>query len=648
MNTQSIVLLNKWIVRTVLLTVLFALSILIIYSHNADQYITYAAPDKPTIVVDSKTMHVGQTFEIAVNLVHNTGLEAIVLQLDYDETVFTLMKVEKGNALRTLSYTTTNVDTNLGLSIRPFKMLWDGRAPDTSLGTMVVFTFNAARDAEKKDYNISISYEEKNTKSSYGVKVPVDISGGIVTLIGGLYNVNYVDYDGALLQASEFNEETTPAYAGNEPSRQETEAYSYIFNGWVHVANENSSLLIFHADYIAIPKIYTLNYYLEGQLHFTAETPYGEDISKLSVDDRQYFEFSGWCTDNRYKNKIKAGMKMPSYDLNLYGRYLFNHRMDEVDIPVIELVPSNDNGLIRIDVMLLSNTGISGMILTLDYDYVYLNLVEINRREALPLLQYETTNTSNGYDEIPFKLYWEGIVNDYSTGLIATLYFTPSNDIEDGLYYVTMTYTSGQDVSYIENGDLIYTDLVIQAAALIVEDGMLQWDDLDPDDEPCNNKCWIIIIIILIILLLIAIAICVYLMLFRYRYFKYVGECDYRFYIIKINKQYYFTVKRDEILIGKSKLYQFKTSCISAIFNLRKNLNRNAIINNDNSEYDFKFGELILQIDKSSDGKYRFSIRQEDNVMFVSEEFKDLSECKSNIESLKNATVFVYIKGLVE
>jgi hypothetical protein len=468
------------------------------------------AEDNPVIVVDNKTMHVGQTFEMRVELTENTGLEAIVLQVDYDETVFTLMNVERGNALRNLTYTTTNINTNLGYAIRPFKMLWDGRAPDSSTGTMVIFTFRASREAEKKDYDIAVSYEEKNTKSSYGIRVPIDISGGTVTLIGGIYTINYLDYDGTILQSTEYNEEATPQFIGNEPSRAETDAYSYYFNGWVPEANENSSLLIYRADYISIPKIYTVNYYLEGELFLTEDYAYNTDITRVSVPDREYYEFSGWCTDYTCENRLRTGSTMPANDLDLYGRYVFNMRADEAGIPVVEMV-ANDNGdgQIRVDVNLLANTGLSGMILTLDFDYAEMRLTGVERGEALPLLQFETTNTENGYDEIPFKLYWEGVQNDYSIGTIARLYFQTEQGIPDGQYYIGMTYASGQDISYLENGSPIYSDVVIETAVIVVTDGILDWN---VETEPECYKGWIVIIIILIIIIIINIIIIIYLL----------------------------------------------------------------------------------------------------------------------------------------
>jgi len=611
---------------------------------------TYGESDCPILVVDSKTMHVGQTFEIAVELTENTGLEAVVLQLDYDQSVFTLMKVERGNAISSLTFTTTNVNTNLGYNIRPFKMLWDGRAPDNSTGTMVVFTFQASRNAAKRDYDISITYEEKNTKSSYGVKVPLDISGGIVTLIGGIYSVNYVDHDGSILQTTEYNEEATPEFYGPEPERPETDAYTYIFNGWVPVANENPKLLIYEADYIEIPKIYTVNYYLEGDLFLTKDYPYGEDITKVEVEDREYYEFSGWCTDYLCKNKLKKGSTMPSHDINLYGRYLFNQRTDEIDIPVIELIASDaGDGLIRVNVELISNTGLSGMILTLDYDIAEMSLINVERGNALPLLQFETTNTDNGYDEIPFRLYWEGVQNDYSEGTIAVLYFRMEEDLLDGQYFINMTYNSGQDVSYIEDGNIIYSDVVIQAAMLVVSGGEFQWNTEEPDSSE-YTKLWLIIIIVLSIMLFIAIVICIYLLI-RYVKLKYRfqvldscnnNKCDYYFDILKKESMFYFIITKDGVIIGKSKEYSSKNSCISAIFNLRKYLNKELIIN-DGKGYKYEFGEVLLEAKEMSDKKYFFRVCQANNILFESKVFKNLSECNSIIKSLKNAELYHYI-----
>ena len=68
---------------------------------------------------------------------------------------------------------------------------------------------------------------------------------------------------------------------------------------------------------------------------------------------------------------------------------------------------------------------------------------------------------TNGYEENPFKFYWEGAMNTYETGNLLVLNFKIKDDTQAGLYSISAACDENSATYIAENGDLWYTKLRI-------------------------------------------------------------------------------------------------------------------------------------------------------------------------------------------
>ena len=435
------------------------------------QGMTYASaaeevnPTIPVVRVENKTIHRGQTFEVDVYLDSNPGLISLLLDLEYDKTVMELVGFTRGDALSTHTFTTTNVDTGEGYLTTPFRLLWDGRMPDASVGKLVTLTFKSKVDAEIGDYPITINYDRKNTHLEYEVPCDVQIENGVVTFIKGEYSVKYLNYDGTVLFEKDYNADAIPSYEGQTPTRPTDECYSYVFKGWRGVVSDADDVICYEADYELIAQIYQVFFYVDGEYFNALECAYGEFINMTKIPSKKNYVFDGWYSDEEMTQKISAS-QMPAHDVILYGRMKFNIR--ENPTPQIVLsVDRMDSSYVYVAVDILRNPSISGLILTLDYDRGALTFEGFERGEAFAGLQFDHTNVDQGYSADPFRFYWEHSSNTLETGRLLILKFKINEEAEDGVYSVTMTYEPTTDAVYVdESGNLSYTKLDIVGAQI--------------------------------------------------------------------------------------------------------------------------------------------------------------------------------------
>ncbi len=459
------VCLNKFS-RAVAVLLLLALTLpLISLQVAADE--TTEPTALPCIKVESKTVHRGQTFSVQVNLEKNPGLTAMVLELEYDKRVMELVGVERGNALRTHTFTTTNTNTDAGYLMEPFRLLWDGVSQDSTTGVLLTLTFESKITAPLGDYPIVLTYEPQNTTSEYGKPIAVDIENGIVTLIKGEYSVIFQNYDGTVLYEVDYDPEDMDdvrdlddLYVGKVPTRPEDEYYSYAFKGWKGIVTDDPKTVIRVADYAATPQLYQVTFYVDGEYFHGDFCGYGEYVDLSYIPTAKNYVFSGWYADEDYTQRVSS-QKMPASDLILYGYMKYNIR--ETNIPQIVLsVDRIDGNMAYVDVDVTSNPGIAGLILTLEYNRTALEFVGFERGVAFGSLQFTHTNTEDGYGADPFKFYWENAENTYDLGRLVTLQFRINGDVPADIYDVTVTYDKGSDATYVTpEGELAYTLLDI-------------------------------------------------------------------------------------------------------------------------------------------------------------------------------------------
>jgi hypothetical protein len=101
----------------------------------------------------------GDKIEITANLVTNSGTTAMVLEIVYDTDAMTLVNVQKGDALSTLEYTTTNPNSDKGYSITPFRILYTPNVEatnDYSTGILFKMVFELKNKAQNGKHNVSL------------------------------------------------------------------------------------------------------------------------------------------------------------------------------------------------------------------------------------------------------------------------------------------------------------------------------------------------------------------------------------------------------------------------------------------------------------------------------------------------------------
>ena len=454
-----------------------------IYASAAEQ----SESTLPMVRVEEKTVHRGQTFEIRIYLDQNPGLISLMLDLEYDKTAMELVGVTRGDALNTHTFTTTNTDTDEGFLISPFRMLWDGRTQDSSTGAIAILAFESKVDAQTGDYPIIVNYDKQNTKVEYEKTCDVLIDNGLVTLIKGEYSVRYVNYDGTLLFENDYSENAIPSYGGAVPKRPTDERYSYEFKGWRGVVSDVSNVICYEAEYIMTPQIYQVFFYVDGEYFHAFECPYNELIDLSNIPSKKNHVFRGWYTDEEMMQQVST-IYMPAHDIVLYGHMKFNIR--ENPIPEITLsVTETTTEYVYVAVDVTQNPSLSGLVLTLDYDKGALTFEGFERGEAFGALQFDYTNTEQGYTADPFRFYWEHTVNTVETGRLLLLKFKINQQVQGGVYGVTMTYEPTTDAVFIdERGNLSYTMLNIIGARIPIGE-IYYWNEEISDAADIAVEC---------------------------------------------------------------------------------------------------------------------------------------------------------------
>ena len=115
----------------------------------------YEEDTEPMIYIDSVTAAKGSTdVVVKAYIKNNPGVLAMTLKLEYNESVLTLTKIERGTALNELKFTTPR-DLKSGI-----KLPWDAESikpDDITNGDIVLLTFSISDSASNGDYTISLS-----------------------------------------------------------------------------------------------------------------------------------------------------------------------------------------------------------------------------------------------------------------------------------------------------------------------------------------------------------------------------------------------------------------------------------------------------------------------------------------------------------
>ena len=451
----------------------------------------------PRITAEEKIVHRGQTFTLGVDLSQNEGLISLYLSLEYDDSAMRLIDVERGSAIESLTFTTTNSQTDVGYEVIPFNLLWDGKSPDDSNGKLVVFTFESYSFAPEGIYPITLTYDRVNTNKDYGQPIEIEVNSGSVQLIKGEFEAVYYDWDGTELYRKDYNADDIPAFEGETPFREEDECYSYSFKGFKGLVSDEPNVIKYIADYVLTPQTYQVFYYVDGinndyfdgvitvQDYYTAEEiSYGEYLeNEYPVKARHVF--SGWFTDDKFTQPF-TDTTMPAKDLNLYGYFVYDIRTTQIPKIMLQYEEDGEGGA-NVFAEMVANTGFNGMVLTLSYDKSAMEFVGFEKCETFSTLQFDTTNSEEGLSADEFKFYYEHSENTYETGLFLKLKFRFLQDATTGVYDVTFT-LGNTDATYINgNNGIRYTDIEIIGTSIPIGK-IYEWDKTAEDNAHITVK----------------------------------------------------------------------------------------------------------------------------------------------------------------
>lgn len=121
-----------------------------IYNARAMGNVTVEQPST-TISVGDMQINSENGIIVPIDISNNVGLADLTLSIGYDSEILTLTKIERGEALATLTFTAPK-------SIEPnsFRLLWNGINADTSNGRIVLLEFSTSNNEESVEDLIKV------------------------------------------------------------------------------------------------------------------------------------------------------------------------------------------------------------------------------------------------------------------------------------------------------------------------------------------------------------------------------------------------------------------------------------------------------------------------------------------------------------
>ncbi len=167
-------------------------------------------------------------------------------------------------------------------------------------GTSVTLTATPAEGYTFKNWTVAGTGTEKSVEAKYTFTVtePIDL---VANFELKTYTVEFLNYDGEVLQSSTVNHGETPKYTGETPTKDADAQYTYAFSGWdpeIAVATSNQT---YRAQYTSTVNKYTITFNnWNGTTLATYEVEYGqtpeyagEAPTKAATAEHTY-TFIGW------------------------------------------------------------------------------------------------------------------------------------------------------------------------------------------------------------------------------------------------------------------------------------------------------------------------------------------------------------------
>jgi len=135
-----------------------------------------AETDETKLYVSGATAFCGDTVTVTVSVKNNPGILGMLLSLEYDESVLTLVGTANGDATAALTYLEPS------RLISGCNFLWYGSSTGTVTdGSVLTLTFRVAEDAAAGTYQIVLDYSSQDTyDTSYSPITAVTVDGNVV------------------------------------------------------------------------------------------------------------------------------------------------------------------------------------------------------------------------------------------------------------------------------------------------------------------------------------------------------------------------------------------------------------------------------------------------------------------------------------
>ena len=158
------------------------------------------------------------------------------------------------------------------------------------------------------------------------------------------------------------------------------------------------------------------------------------------------------------------------------------------DSIVLQLTETHTDSQIDINVKLVTNTGISDMLLELDYNKNIFEFVSYDRGTALNNNFDLDVTPLTSERTLPIRLYWlnQNVYNDFSTGNLLKLHFNLRSDITSGDYEIGFNYNNSK-INYINNGIHNLKSAIVSKAVVKISDSKITETEIT-QAQPINQK----------------------------------------------------------------------------------------------------------------------------------------------------------------
>ena len=358
-----------------------------------------------TITVSDVTVNRGQEFDVDISIGSNSqGIQAIRLFVTFDPSVMTLVDVTAKNPDPNENWTADfngagkDADGTYGsYGVKRFVLLWVSTSKKYAEGTIATLRFLSKSSAAAADYNINVEVDPENTFLSLGENRTLEVSGGRVTMLPGVYSIflyNAYGDEYAFLESNTDSADVTIEKAlamreGIPPQKASTSRYTYTFRGWNEVQPGDHAE--YEPTYLATPVPYQITFKKgvqdEGsdEIRFdgantsdeTITLPYAQIINyDAAIPERfsEYYTFFGWYKDEACTEPVDF-VTMPDQNKTVYGCFKFNVDDPSVTTTALEVETELDGDYIIATVKVKENYGINSLRFAPAFDATKLDFI---------------------------------------------------------------------------------------------------------------------------------------------------------------------------------------------------------------------------------------------------------------------------------